>query len=348
MHTFEFIRPPDAAAAIAAAATSKTAQQGARRPLHRRRHDAARPDEAERRDAGAAHRHQPLAARQDRSDARRRPDDRRDRPQRGPRPPSDRATGLRRAVAGASRRAPRRSFATWRRRPATCSSGRAACTSATPRCPATSASRERAVPRSPAATGRWPSSARASSCIATNPSDMYVAMAALEATIHVRGTQGRSARSRSATSTSCRADTPHRETVLEPGDLITHVTLPPPVAGSKQAYLKLRDRASYEFALASAAVVMTVAERESDPGADRAGRRRHQALAIARGRGGARRAARRAPRASARPRKRRCATPSRRARTDSRSSWRNAASRTRCRRPRRRPDSLERTQSCPQ
>jgi xanthine dehydrogenase YagS FAD-binding subunit len=47
--------------------------------------------------------------------------------------------------------------------------------------------------------------------------------------------------------------------VLEPGDLITHVTLPPPVAGSRQVYLKLRDRASYEFALASAAVVITVA-----------------------------------------------------------------------------------------
>jgi len=40
--------------------------------------------------------------------------------------------------------------------------------------------------------------------------------------------------------------------------LITHVTLPPPIAGSKQVYLKLRDRASYEFALASAAVVLTI------------------------------------------------------------------------------------------
>ena len=67
------------------------------------------------------------------------------------------------------------------------------------------------------------------------------------------------ARSPSATFIFCPADTPHRETVLEPGDLITHVTLPPPVAGSKQVYLKLRDRASYEFALASAAVVITVA-----------------------------------------------------------------------------------------
>src|SRR4029453_8543965 len=54
--------------------------------------------------------------------------------------------------------------------------------------------------------------------------------------------------------------TPDRETVLEPGDLITHVTLPRPIAGSKQVYLKLRDRASYEFALASAAIVMTIAD----------------------------------------------------------------------------------------
>jgi xanthine dehydrogenase YagS FAD-binding subunit len=55
-------------------------------------------------------------------------------------------------------------------------------------------------------------------------------------------------------------ETPERETVLEPGDLITHVTLPPPVAGSRQHYLKLRDRVSYEFALASAAVVLSIAD----------------------------------------------------------------------------------------
>ena len=54
------------------------------------------------------------------------------------------------------------------------------------------------------------------------------------------------------------ADTPHRETVLEPGELITFVTLPPPSVGNKSVYLKLRDRASYEFALSSAAVVVTV------------------------------------------------------------------------------------------
>src|SRR5262249_19010074 len=53
-------------------------------------------------------------------------------------------------------------------------------------------------------------------------------------------------------------NTPERETILEPGDLITHVTLPPPISASKQLYLKLRDRASYEFALASAAVILTI------------------------------------------------------------------------------------------
>src|SRR5437868_12211264 len=93
-------------------------------------------------------------------------------------------------------------------------------------------------------------------CIATNPSDMCVAMAALEATIHVQGARG----SRAIPIADFHllpGNTPHRETVLEPGDLITHVTLPAPKAGSKQHYLKLRDRASYEFALASAAVVIT-------------------------------------------------------------------------------------------
>jgi xanthine dehydrogenase YagS FAD-binding subunit len=95
-------------------------------------------------------------------------------------------------------------------------------------------------------------------CIATNPSDMCVAMAALEVTIHVQGPKG----SRAIPLGEFHllpGNTPNRETVLEPGDLITHVTLPPPVAGSKQVYLKLRDRASYEFALASAAVVLTIA-----------------------------------------------------------------------------------------
>jgi len=93
-------------------------------------------------------------------------------------------------------------------------------------------------------------------CIATNPSDMNVAMAALEATIHIRGTKGE----RSVPIGDFHllpGNTPNRETVLEPGDLITHVTLPPPSPGNRSLYLKLRDRASFEFALASAAVVIT-------------------------------------------------------------------------------------------
>jgi xanthine dehydrogenase YagS FAD-binding subunit len=94
-------------------------------------------------------------------------------------------------------------------------------------------------------------------CIATNPSDMNVAMAALEATIHVQGINGERGIP-IADFHLLPGDTPHRETVLEPGDLITHVTLAPPAPGSRSHYLKLRDRASYEFALASAAVVVTV------------------------------------------------------------------------------------------
>src|SRR5438093_6115892 len=93
-------------------------------------------------------------------------------------------------------------------------------------------------------------------CIATNPSDMNVALAALEATIHIRGSKGE----RSVPIADFHllpGNTPHRETVLEPGNLITHVTLPPPAPGSRSLYIKLRDRASYEFALASAAVVVT-------------------------------------------------------------------------------------------
>ena len=93
-------------------------------------------------------------------------------------------------------------------------------------------------------------------CIATNPSDMNVAMAALEATVHVRGPKGE----RSIPLGDFHVlpgNTPERETVLEPGDLITHVTLPPPAPGNRSLYLKLRDRTSYEFALASAGVVIT-------------------------------------------------------------------------------------------
>jgi len=96
-------------------------------------------------------------------------------------------------------------------------------------------------------------------CIANNPSDMCVAMAALEATIEVQGAKGARAIA-FGDFHLLPGNTPDRENVLEPGDLITHVTLPPPRSGNRQVYLKLRDRASYEFALASAAVVMELAD----------------------------------------------------------------------------------------
>jgi xanthine dehydrogenase YagS FAD-binding subunit len=96
-------------------------------------------------------------------------------------------------------------------------------------------------------------------CIASNPSDMNVALMALDATIHIQGARGERALAIDDFFL-LPGDTPERETVLQPGDLITHVTLPPPGAASRSVYLKLRDRASYEFALASAAVVASVAD----------------------------------------------------------------------------------------
>lgn len=94
-------------------------------------------------------------------------------------------------------------------------------------------------------------------CIATNPSDMNVALTALEAVIHIQGAKGEREVA-IADFFLLPGSTPHRENALEPGDLITHVTLPAAKTNAKQVYLKLRDRASYEFALASAAIVAEI------------------------------------------------------------------------------------------
>jgi xanthine dehydrogenase YagS FAD-binding subunit len=94
-------------------------------------------------------------------------------------------------------------------------------------------------------------------CIATNPSDQNVALTALEATIHIQGPSG----SREVPIHDffvVPGTTPHIETVLQSGDLITGVTLPPPRPNVRSLYLKLRDREAYEFALASAAVQLGV------------------------------------------------------------------------------------------
>ena len=88
-------------------------------------------------------------------------------------------------------------------------------------------------------------------CVATHPSDMAVAMMALDATVHTK--QGRAIALDEFYRTP--GTTPNIENVLEPGELITYVTLPKLAEGTRSYYLKLRDRAQYEFALASAAVV---------------------------------------------------------------------------------------------
>jgi xanthine dehydrogenase YagS FAD-binding subunit len=94
-------------------------------------------------------------------------------------------------------------------------------------------------------------------CIAAHPSDMCVAMAALEAVIHTEGPKGKRTIP-FADFHKLPGNTPQIENALEPGELITYVDLPKPVADAKSVYLKLRDRASYEFALASCAVVAKV------------------------------------------------------------------------------------------
>lgn len=94
-------------------------------------------------------------------------------------------------------------------------------------------------------------------CVATHPSDMAVGMMALEAVVHTRGAK----EERSIALDEfyrVPGTTPDKENVLEPGELITYVTLPKLPDGTRSHYLKLRDRAQYEFALASAAVVATV------------------------------------------------------------------------------------------
>ena len=94
-------------------------------------------------------------------------------------------------------------------------------------------------------------------CIATNPSDMAVAMMALEAVVHTTGPRGER-KIPLVDFYLLPGNTPQRETVLGPGELITYVTIPKLPAGTRSGYLKRRDRASYEFALASAAVVANV------------------------------------------------------------------------------------------
>lgn len=96
------------------------------------------------------------------------------------------------------------------------------------------------------------------SCIATNPSDMCVAMALLGAVIHTQQPDGEKRAIPIKDFYLLPGDTPDRETVLIKGELITHVVLPQSALARHSHYLKVRDRSSYEFALASAAVALEI------------------------------------------------------------------------------------------
>ncbi|MCK7625525.1 xanthine dehydrogenase family protein subunit M [Streptomyces sp. RS10V-4] len=94
-------------------------------------------------------------------------------------------------------------------------------------------------------------------CVATQPSDFAVALAALDATVHLHGPEGERTVP-AADFHRLPGDTPERDTEIRLGELLTAVDLPPPAPGARSRYRKARDRASYAFALASVAAVLAV------------------------------------------------------------------------------------------
>ncbi|MCR5867985.1 MAG: FAD binding domain-containing protein [Aquincola tertiaricarbonis] len=97
-------------------------------------------------------------------------------------------------------------------------------------------------------------------CIATHPSDFCVGLAALDATVHVRSQRG-SRRIPMLQFHRLPGDRPELDTELAPDELITHITLPPAPFTRHTTYLKLRERASYAFALVSVAAALQLDER---------------------------------------------------------------------------------------
>src|ERR671915_347028 len=93
------------------------------------------------------------------------------------------------------------------------------------------------------------------SCIAANASDLAVALVALDAAVEVRGIRGQRIVPLSDFH-RLPGDTPHIETMLEPGEVIAGITVPASAAARRSHYLKVRDRASFEFAVVSAAVAL--------------------------------------------------------------------------------------------
>lgn len=96
-------------------------------------------------------------------------------------------------------------------------------------------------------------------CIATHPSDMSVAMVALEARVGIRASDGDERELPVEELHRLPGEHPEQDTVLDPSDVILNVTLPPPPPG-RQVYRKVRDRSSYAFALVSVAVILDILE----------------------------------------------------------------------------------------
>jgi xanthine dehydrogenase YagS FAD-binding subunit len=94
-------------------------------------------------------------------------------------------------------------------------------------------------------------------CVATHPSDMAVAMTALEAFVNVRGPEG-DRRIPIEELHRLPGDDPRRDTTLQHGELITSIELPPLAFSSNSKYRKIRERASYAFALVSVAAALDV------------------------------------------------------------------------------------------
>jgi xanthine dehydrogenase YagS FAD-binding subunit len=96
-------------------------------------------------------------------------------------------------------------------------------------------------------------------CIASNPSDMNVALAAINPLIRIQGASGKIREIEFGEFHLIPGNTPELETLLKPGELILSVDLPHLPYAEKSKYLKIRDRASYEFALVSVALLTEVA-----------------------------------------------------------------------------------------
>lgn len=96
------------------------------------------------------------------------------------------------------------------------------------------------------------------SCIATNASDLAVSLVALDAELEVHAEGGSTRRVKLVDFHRLPGDTPHIETVLQPGEIIAAIEIPAHPIAPRSGYLKLRDRASFEFALVSAAVALDV------------------------------------------------------------------------------------------